>query len=50
MTGSFRLYKKEVLTKLISVCESKGYVFQMEMIIRARSLDYTIGEGKFYLN
>lgn len=44
LTGSFRLYKKEVLTKLISVCESKGYVFQMEMIVRARALNYSIGE------
>lgn len=44
LTGSFRLYKKDVLTKLIAACESKGYVFQMEMIVRARSLKYTIGE------
>lgn len=44
LTGSFRLYKKSVLTQLISACESKGYVFQMEMIIRARALGYSIGE------
>lgn len=44
LTGSFRLYKKDVLTRLISVCESKGYVFQMEMIVRARALNYSIGE------
>lgn len=44
LTGSFRLYKKEVLEKLVSACVSKGYVFQMEMIIRARELDFTIGE------
>ncbi|CAO1334167.1 unnamed protein product [Diamesa serratosioi] len=44
LTGSFRLYKKDVLSKLISVCTSKGYVFQMEMIVRARALNYTIGE------
>lgn len=25
-------------------CVSKGYVFQMEMIVRARQLNYTIGE------
>ena len=29
---------------LISVTQSKGYVFQMEMIARARSLGYSIGE------
>lgn len=44
LTGSFRLYKKDVLQKLIDNCVSKGYVFQMEMIIRARQLNYTIGE------
>ncbi|XP_039750349.1 dolichol-phosphate mannosyltransferase subunit 1 [Pararge aegeria] len=44
LTGSFRLYKKDILQKLIDSCVSKGYVFQMEMIIRARQLDYTIGE------
>ncbi|KAM4610036.1 dolichol-phosphate mannosyltransferase subunit 1 [Polymixia lowei] len=44
LTGSFRLYKKEVLESLIERCVSKGYVFQMEMIIRARQLNYSIGE------
>ncbi|XP_060913813.1 dolichol-phosphate mannosyltransferase subunit 1 [Labrus mixtus] len=44
LTGSFRLYKKEVLESLMERCVSKGYVFQMEMIVRARQLNYTIGE------
>ncbi|KAI1285512.1 Dolichol-phosphate mannosyltransferase subunit 1 [Halotydeus destructor] len=44
LTGSFRLYRKEVLSKLIESCVSKGYVFQMEMIIRARQFDFTIAE------
>lgn len=44
LTGSFRLYKKEVLENLIKRCVSKGYVFQMEMLVRARELNYTIGE------
>lgn len=44
LTGSFRLYKKAVLENLVARCVSKGYVFQMEMIIRARQLNYTIGE------
>lgn len=44
LTGSFRLYRKEVLDKLVSACVSKGYVFQMEMIVRARQFKYTIGE------
>lgn len=41
---NFRLYKKDVLEKLIQSCVSKGYVFQMEMIVRARQYNYTIGE------
>lgn len=41
---NFRLYRKDVLKELVSKCVSKGYVFQMEMIVRARQLNYTIGE------
>lgn len=44
LTGSFRLYKKHVLEKLINSCVSKGYVFQMEMIVRARQLNYLVAE------
>jgi dolichol-phosphate mannosyltransferase len=44
LTGSFRLYKKKVLEKLVQSCKSKGYVFQMEMVIRARQFGFTIGE------
>uniref|UniRef100_A0A8C7MUB3 Dolichol-phosphate mannosyltransferase subunit 1 n=1 Tax=Oncorhynchus kisutch TaxID=8019 RepID=A0A8C7MUB3_ONCKI len=44
LTGSFRLYKKEVLESLVERCVSKGYVFQMEMIVRARQGNYSIGE------
>lgn len=44
LTGSFRLYKKKVLEDLVHSCQSKGYVFQMEMIIMARSFGFTIGE------
>ncbi|RIA91825.1 Glycosyltransferase Family 2 protein [Glomus cerebriforme] len=44
LTGSFRLYKKEVLQRIISLVISKGYVFQMEMMVRARQFGYTIGE------
>ena len=39
-----RLYRKEVLKDLMSCCVSKGYVFQMEMIVRARERGYTVGE------
>ncbi|KAJ3276729.1 dolichol-P-mannose synthesis [Terramyces sp. JEL0728] len=44
LTGSFRLYKKEVLSQLIFVTKSKGYVFQMEMMVRARQHNFSIGE------
>ncbi|EGG15831.1 glycosyltransferase [Cavenderia fasciculata] len=44
LTGSFRLYRKDVLEKLISVNKSKGYVFQMEMMVRANQFNYKIGE------
>ena len=39
-----RLYRIEVLQELISECVSKGYVFQMEMIVRARAKGYAIAE------
>jgi len=44
LTGSFRLYKREVLGKLVEACVSKGYIFQMEMIVRARQFGFSIGE------
>ncbi|KAK9220553.1 hypothetical protein WN943_009204 [Citrus x changshan-huyou] len=44
LTGSFRLYKKSVLEDVISSCVSKGYVFQMEMIVRACRKGYHIEE------
>lgn len=44
LTGSFRLYKKQVLAKVIDETKSKGYVFQMEMMVRAKALGYNVGE------
>ncbi|KAL9542522.1 dolichol-P-mannose synthesis [Mucor bainieri] len=44
LTGSFRLYKKDVLYQLINATVAKGYVFQMEMIVRARQFNYSVGE------
>lgn len=35
LTGSFRLYKKAVLEKALKSVKSRGYVFQMEIIVRA---------------
>ena len=44
LTGSFRLYRKTVLQQLMLCCVSKGYVFQMEMLVRARQMGYSIAE------
>jgi len=44
LTGSFRLYRRDVLRNVITQVQSKGYVFQMEMMVRARSMGYTVGE------
>ncbi|KAG6919455.1 dolichol-P-mannose synthesis [Tephrocybe rancida] len=44
LTGSFRLYRLPVLRHIITLTQSKGYVFQMEMMVRARALGYTVGE------
>jgi len=39
-----RLYRLPVLRHIITVTQSKGYVFQMEMMVRARALGYSVGE------
>lgn len=39
-----RLYRRDVLRHIISETKSKGYVFQMEMMVRARALGYSVGE------
>eukprot|EP00736_Rhodelphis_marinus_P013910 Rmarinus@m.2797 len=44
LTGSFRLYKKAVLDSVIKHVRSKGYTFQMEIVVRAKELGYTVGE------
>ncbi|KAF2429178.1 nucleotide-diphospho-sugar transferase [Tothia fuscella] len=44
LTGSFRLYKRQVLEKVIKSTESKGYTFQMEMMVRAKAMGFTVAE------
>ncbi len=44
LTGSFRLYKKHVLENIMSQVKSRGYVFQMEVIVRAEKNGYAIKE------
>jgi dolichol-phosphate mannosyltransferase len=44
LTGSFRLYKREVLEAVIKKTESKGYTFQMELMTRAKAMGYKVEE------
>ena len=44
LTGSFRLYKRDVLEEVMKSVVSRGYVFQMEVLVRARQQEATIGE------
>lgn len=44
LTGSFRLYKRPVIEQIIQDMTCKGYVFQMEMIVRAKKYGYKVGE------
>lgn len=44
LTGSYRLYKKSVLETLMKSVKGKAYVFQMEVIVRAKQMGMTIGE------
>ena len=42
--GFDSLYRKPVLRALMDACTSKGYVFQMEMLVRARALNFSVVE------
>ena len=44
LTGSFRLYKKAALATIMPDVKSRGYVFQMEVIVVARRHGFTVGE------
>lgn len=44
LTGSFRLYRRAVLLDIMPQVRSRGYVFQMEVIVRVRYAGYSIGE------
>lgn len=39
-----RLYKAEVLKAVLPRVKSKGYTFQMEMLVRAAQMKYRVGE------
>jgi dolichol-phosphate mannosyltransferase len=44
LTGSFRLYKRGVLERVMPTVISRGYVFQMEVLVRCREAGARIGE------
>uniref|UniRef100_M4B7I2 Dolichol-phosphate mannosyltransferase subunit 1 n=1 Tax=Hyaloperonospora arabidopsidis (strain Emoy2) TaxID=559515 RepID=M4B7I2_HYAAE len=44
LTGSFRLYKRDVLEDIMQSIQGLGYVFQMEILVRARQRQYSIAE------
>lgn len=44
LTGSFRLYRREAFDKIMKEVVSTGYVFQMEIIVRARKMGLRIAE------
>ncbi|CAN0233722.1 unnamed protein product, partial [Ectocarpus sp. 12 AP-2014] len=44
LTGSYRLFTKAALEDIMKEVTSKGYVFQMEVIVRARLKGYSVGE------
>jgi dolichol-phosphate mannosyltransferase len=44
LTGSFRLYRKPVLEAIMPEVVSRGYVFQMEVLVRCRYAGFSIGE------
>ena len=44
LTGSFRLYRRSALESIIHKVQSKGYTFQMEIMIRAIDAGMSFGE------
>ena len=44
LTGSFRLYRREAIQTVIGRVKSSGYVFQMEMMVRAKQCGYSVAE------
>jgi dolichol-phosphate mannosyltransferase len=44
LTGSFRIYKREIFEKLIKFVKNSGYAFQMEIMIRAKDSKMKVAE------
>ena len=44
LTGSFRLYERAAIEEILPKVQSKGYAFQMEILVRAHKAGMDIGE------
>ena len=44
LTGSFRLYTRPAITAIMADVKSTGYVFQMEIMVRAKQRGMTVAE------
>ena len=44
LTGSFRLYERQVLEQILPQVQCKGYAFQMEIILRSKKAGFTVSE------
>ncbi|CAN8068695.1 unnamed protein product [Agarophyton chilense] len=44
LTGSFRLYRRNCFDAIMSQMEATGYVFQMEIIVRAKRMGFDVRE------
>lgn len=44
LTGSFRLYERSAIETILPQVRSKGYAFQMEILVRANKAGLKIGE------
>jgi dolichol-phosphate mannosyltransferase len=44
LTGSFRLYERSAIEKILPLVQSKGYAFQMEILVHAKKAHMVLGE------
>ena len=44
LTGSFRLFRRELLARLVEETKATGYAFQMEVAVRAVAAGATVAE------
>ena len=44
LTGSFRMYRKDVMLDVVRRVRSRGYVFQMEIMVRCKKAGLKVRE------